>query len=118
MNIAKYFGLPGNKIFLTNSSREILLSSQSVLDELFPMQTSKLKGENPIIYVTFVKNMSTLDYILGDPNQKNTEKREAFQKSKDEKDRLEKANRKRQNDEKAAEMSKQVAMTTEEEKLR
>jgi hypothetical protein len=32
------------------------------------MQTSKLKNENPIIYVTFIKNMTTLDYILGDPN--------------------------------------------------
>ena len=59
------------------------------------MQTSKLKGENPIIYVTFLKNMSTLDFILGDPNQKNTEKREANQKAKDSKDKGEKDNRKK-----------------------
>jgi hypothetical protein len=67
-NIAKYFGLPSDKIFLTNIFNEILLSSQSVLDELFPLQTSKLKDEKPIIFVTFIKNMTTLDYILGDPN--------------------------------------------------
>lgn len=77
-NIAKYFGLPVKQIFLRNAKEEILLSKQSVIDELFPMQTSKLKDEKPIIYVTFVKNMTTLDYILGDPQKKNAELREKF----------------------------------------
>jgi hypothetical protein len=36
-NIAKYFGLPSKKIFLTNGFQEILLSSQLVIDELFPL---------------------------------------------------------------------------------
>lgn len=44
MKIANYFGLPNDKIFLKNSKEEILLSNQSVVDELFPLQSSKMKN--------------------------------------------------------------------------
>ena len=68
--VANYFGLPIEKIFLMNSKNQILLSKILVVDELFPLQTSKIKGEDPTIYVTFKKNMSTEDYILGDRMQR------------------------------------------------
>jgi len=35
-------------------------------DELFPMKSCKIKGEEPVINVTFFKNLDTLEYILGD----------------------------------------------------
>jgi len=44
MKIASYFGVPNDKIFLKNSKEEILLSNQSVVDELFPFQSSKMKN--------------------------------------------------------------------------
>lgn len=66
--IAKYFQLPDDIIFLQNNKKEILLRDQKVLDELFPLKSCKIKGEQPVIHVIFQKKMSTLDYILGDPN--------------------------------------------------
>jgi len=42
--IAYYFGLPKGKIFLKNSNNEILLSNMRVIDELFPLRTSKIKN--------------------------------------------------------------------------
>jgi hypothetical protein len=68
--VAKYFGLPADKIFLVNSKKQILLSKILVVDELFPLQTSKIRGDDPTIYVTFKKNMSTEDYILGERMQR------------------------------------------------
>ena len=112
-NISKYFGLPDEKIFLTNGFNEILLSSQLVIDELFPLQSSKLKNENPIIYVTFIKNMTTLDYILGDPNQKNAQKKEVFQKQKNAREEKEKADRREQIDKKNREMQEMIDFETE-----
>lgn len=41
-----------------------------MLDELFPLNSSKIKGDVPAIYVKFVKNMTTLEYIQGDPMEK------------------------------------------------
>ena len=41
-----------------------------VLDELFPLQSCKLETEDPIIKAIFSKNMNTLDYILGDPRER------------------------------------------------
>lgn len=73
ISIASYFGLPLDKIFLTNQKKDMLLSNQTVVDELFPLQSTKIKNEKPIVFVTFQKNMSTLDYILGDPMQKKAE---------------------------------------------
>jgi len=52
-NIAEYFGLPKDKIFLKNSRGEIMLQKNLVIDELFPLQSSKIKNEDPVIYVTF-----------------------------------------------------------------
>lgn len=51
----------------------MLLSKQLVIDELFPLQSTKIVGDRPIIFVTFQKNMTTLDYILGDPMQREAE---------------------------------------------
>lgn len=76
-NIAEYFGLPKAYIFLENVKGEILLSKHKVIDELFPLQSSKICGEEPVINVTFQKNMSTLDYILGDPLEKNAKLKES-----------------------------------------
>ena len=67
-NIGEYFGLPP-PIFLENQNKEILLDRNKVIDELFPLQSSKIRGEDPVIYVTFQKNMTTLDYILGDQRE-------------------------------------------------
>ena len=44
IKIAEYFGLPKKQIFLKNASEEILLSNNKVVDELFPLITSKIKG--------------------------------------------------------------------------
>lgn len=46
-----------------------------VVDELFPLRTSKIKGEDPKIYVTFQKNMNTLEYILGQEKEKEMKKK-------------------------------------------
>jgi len=46
MKISNYFGLPNDKIFLKNSKEEILLSNQSVVHELFPLQSSKMKNQD------------------------------------------------------------------------
>lgn len=85
--IANYFGLPQDAIFLSNIQHEILLPNQYVLDELFPLQSSKVIGAKPTINVVFRKNMRTLDYILGDPDEKRAkikrredEKKETFLK--------------------------------------
>ena len=76
--IANYFGLPEDKIFLTNSRQEIILPKIRVIDELFPLETCKLRNDKAIIYVTFSKNMTTQDYILGDQRYKDmAEKEEA-----------------------------------------
>ena len=47
-----------------------MLDKHKVIDEIFPLQSSKIKGEDPTLYVTFKKNWTTLDYILGDQKEK------------------------------------------------
>ena len=89
--IANYFGLPQDAIFLSNMKHEILLPNQYVLDELFPLQSSKVIGDKPTINVVFRKNMRTLDYILGDPN----EKRAKIKRREDEKKEREMADEKK-----------------------
>ena len=84
-----------------------------MIDELFPLQSSKLKNENPIIYVTFIKNMTTLDYILGDPNQKNAQKKERLQKQKNAREDKEKADRREQVEKKNREMQEMIDAETE-----
>lgn len=59
-----------------------------MVDELFPLQSCKIRNDDPVIYVTFQKNMTTMDYILGDPKQK-----AAIQKEKDEEAKREKADK-------------------------
>lgn len=48
----------------------MLLSNQRVIDELFPLNSCKIIGQEPRIEVIFQKKMNTLDYILGDPQEK------------------------------------------------
>ena len=80
---------------MTNQKHELLLSNQLVVDELFPLQSTKIKNEKPIIYVTFLKNMSTLDYILGDPMQKKAEIDAVTTKQKEAKERKEQEDKQR-----------------------
>lgn len=54
------------------------------------MQSSKVIGDKPTINVVFRKNMRTLDYILGDPN----EKRAKIKRKEDEKKEKEMAEEK------------------------
>lgn len=67
--IADYFGLPPDKIFLRNQKGEILLSKQRVIDELFPLQSAKIRGDDPVVHVTFFKNLDTLEFVLGDKKE-------------------------------------------------
>ena len=62
-NIAEYFGLPKEKIFLKNKKNEILLTANNVVNELFPLISSNIVNEKPKLYVVFYKNMSSQDYI-------------------------------------------------------
>ena len=48
---------------------EILLSKQKVIDELFPLQTAKIRGDDPVVHVTFYKNLDTLEFVLGDKKE-------------------------------------------------
>lgn len=88
-NIGEYFGLPP-PIFLENQNKEILLDRNKVIDELFPMQSSKIRGEDPVIYVTFQKNMTTLDYILGDQREIRAMKKQLEDQEKERRDNEEK----------------------------
>lgn len=49
-----------------NENGEILLQNLKVLPTLFPLLNSKIKGINPILKVALRRNMSTLEYIIGD----------------------------------------------------
>lgn len=62
-----------------------MLDKHRVIDEIFPLQSCKIKGDDPIIYVTFKKNWTTLDYILGDQKEKAIK---AKQKEDEEKNKL------------------------------
>lgn len=55
-----------------------------VIDELFPLKSCKLETEDPIIIVIFSKNMNTLDYILGDPREKEVMRKAEEDRIKDE----------------------------------
>lgn len=61
-----------------------------VIDELFPLQSTTIVEENPIIFVTFLKNLTTLDYILGDPMQREAEMAAQAAAAKEEMEREEK----------------------------
>jgi len=113
-NIAEYFGLPKNVIFLENVKGEILLSKQKVIDELFPLQSSKIVGEEPIISVTFQKNMSTLDYILGDPIEKNAKLKDKEAHEKKERNEAEAKRKKDEAEKKMKEMKEMTEKITEE----
>ena len=69
-HVAQYFGLPELVIYLSNHKDEILLSKNRVIDELFPLQSSKVTSNMPYIFVKFMKNMTSLDYILGEKRVK------------------------------------------------
>ena len=53
-----------------------------MVDELFPLQTAKIKNEIPSIYVTFKKKMTTEDYILGDRMKKEIEEKDQEEREK------------------------------------
>lgn len=75
-NIANYFGLPANQIFLKNSKDQILQDKERVIDELFPLQTARIVDEIPQVFVTFAKNQDTLKYILGDAMEQDMKQRQ------------------------------------------
>jgi hypothetical protein len=51
------------------------------VDELFPLQTVRIRNVTPRIFVTFQQNMSTLQYILGNEKKKQMKlKRDAEKK--------------------------------------
>ena len=81
-NVAEYFGLPIDLINLKNSNDEILLKDQLVVQELFPMLSSKMVGVDPKIWVCFQSNMTTKDLILGDPRIAAALKKEREDKEK------------------------------------
>ena len=84
VNIAEYFGIPAESIFLCNKNGEILLEKNRVLEELFPMLSSKIVGYKPILNVCFKKKMSTLEYILGDQMIQEAKERQAKEKLEEE----------------------------------
>jgi hypothetical protein len=45
--VAEYYGLPEELVFLRNEAGEILLDMQPVLEEFWPMMTSKVRGDVP-----------------------------------------------------------------------
>ena len=45
--IADYFGLPPEKIFLSNSNKVLLLDKDRVIDELFPLQNARIRNISP-----------------------------------------------------------------------
>ena len=81
--IAAYFGLPKDKIFLMNSQNMLLLGKDKVVDELFPLQSSKVRGEERKIFVTFQRNESTLEYILGNEKKREMEKKQEQEEKKE-----------------------------------
>jgi hypothetical protein len=83
IKIAEYFGLPKGKIFLKNIKEEILLSNNLVVDELFPLKTSKIKNQDPKIFVTFQKNMSSLEFILGMEKEKEMQRKQREDEEKE-----------------------------------
>lgn len=67
---------------MMNDKSQILLSNILVVDELFPLQTAKIKNETPTIFVTFKKNMTTEDYILGDRMRRDIQQRDQEEREK------------------------------------
>lgn len=81
--IAAYFGLPNEKIFLKNSQGMLLLGKDRVVDELFPLQSSKIREEERKIYVTFQRDESTLEYILGNEKKRQMELKQEIEAKKE-----------------------------------
>jgi hypothetical protein len=76
--IAKQFALPPDSIFFKmEDSDEVLLPNLLVLPILFPMITSKIKGQMPCLRISMRANMSTMDYILGEEKAKSMLKAES-----------------------------------------
>ena len=116
--IANYFGLPEDKIFLTNSKQEIILPKILVVDELFPLQTCKIRNDKPTIYVTFSKNMTTQDYILGDQRFLELADKEEADREKRLKEQEAKEQRAQQLKEKNEDMKARYDANLQKEKLR
>ena len=81
--IAAYFGLPDEKIFLKNKQQVLLLGKDRVVDELFPLQSSKIRDEERQIYVTFQRDESTLEYILGNEKKRQMELKQEIEAKKE-----------------------------------
>jgi hypothetical protein len=47
--IAAHFNLPKDVIFFKNDKQEVLLSNLKVLNTLFPLLNSKIRGETPML---------------------------------------------------------------------
>jgi hypothetical protein len=57
-------------IFFKNDRDEVLLDNMEILPTLFPMLSSKIVGQTPLLKVALLKNQNTLDYIKGDEVEK------------------------------------------------
>ena len=64
--IARFFLLPPEDVFLKNDQDQILLDKDRVMDEIFPLQSARINGQVPQLFMTFAKDMDTKTYILGD----------------------------------------------------
>lgn len=62
---------------MLNGTEEILLPNLRVLPTLFPLLSSKLRGEMPCLKVCLRANMSTLDYIMGEEQVREMLRQEA-----------------------------------------
>ena len=90
VNIAKYFGLGANQIFFKNTKEQILLQEQRVLDELYPMQSAKIRNMTPVLKLTFYKDLDTLQYILGDRREIEAQRKMKLEQDKRRKEDQEK----------------------------
>ena len=91
---------------MTNRHDQILLNRQRAIDELFPLQSSKIVESLPMLTIIFYKGMTQLDFLLGDPKQKNAtvERDIALKKLQEDQDRKEA--KQRTADEKQAQIEK------------
>lgn len=68
------------------------------MDELYPMQSAKIRNDLPILKLTYYKDLDTLQYILGDRREIEAERKmkvEQDKKRKEERERDEKYKEKR-----------------------
>ena len=107
-DIAQYFGLPEDSIFFKNQKKQILLRNNKVKDELFPLQTSKIKTGHPVLEVVFHKDINTLDYILGDPREREAKKQREMAREKEKQEREGRENKERASREKNEKMASMI----------